>query len=102
MLYATKKMGVEKCGGNILIKHFKKFSDEGSFASKSNLDATSLAKDDYGRFKLIGAVFHNGGLKGGHYTAETIDPISNEGIIFRSYKNDKRDAHSKWAYIIKE
>ena len=111
MVRATKEMGVEKCGGNILIIHLKRFSGEGSYASKIEtpieypdfLNAESFTKDDKGRFKFIGAVFHIGGLGGGHYTAAALDPLSNEWYSFNdstAKKIEKRSAHNKGAYIL--
>lgn len=111
MVCATKEMGVEKCGGKALIIHLKRFSGERRFSTKIEttvdypdiLDASTFAKNDKGKFKLIGAVFHNGGLGGGHYTAAAIDPQSNEWYSFNdstAKKMEKRGAHSKWAYIL--
>ena len=104
-------MGVEKCGNEALIIHFKRFSGEGLFASKIDtlvdypdvLEVSTFAKNDRGRFKLIGAVFHSGGLGGGHYTAAAVDPASNEWYNFNdsiSRRIDKSEAHNRGAYML--
>ncbi|KAK8857524.1 hypothetical protein M9Y10_015929 [Tritrichomonas musculus] len=111
MVCAMKEMGIEKCGKKVLIIHFKRFSGEGQFASKIDtpvdypdvLDVGKFAKDDRGRFRLIGAVFHSGGLGGGHYTAAAIDPASNSWYYFNdsmASKISKERAHSRGAYIL--
>lgn len=111
LVCATKEMGVERCGRNALIIHLKRFSGEGYFASKIDtpvdypdvLDAASFAKNDSGKFKLIGAVFHSGGLGGGHYTAAAIDPQSKEWYNFNdsmARRIDRSGAHSRGAYIL--
>lgn len=111
MVCATKEMGVEKCGNEALIIHFKRFSGEGLFASKIDtlvdypdvLEVSTFAKNDRGRFKLIGAVFHSGGLGGGHYTAAAVDPASNEWYNFNdsiARRIDKSEAHNRGAYML--
>lgn len=108
---ATKKIGVEKCGGNALIIHLKRFMRNGSFSSKIEtnveypdfLDVSSFTKDDEGLFELIGVVFHSGSLDGGHYTAAAVDPMSGEWYNFNDStvrKIDNCDAHSSRAYIL--
>lgn len=111
MVKATKEMGVERCGQKILIIHLKRFSGEGYFASKidtsvdypDELDAKTFANSDRGTFRLIGAVFHSGGLGGGHYTAAAVDPESNDWYNFNdsmATKINRSEAHKGGAYIL--
>lgn len=110
MVCATKEMGVDKCA-KILIVHLKRFSGEGYFASKIDtsveypdfLESSSFAKHDSGRFRLIGAVFHSGGLGGGHYTSAAVDPASGDWYSFNdslASKIDVKSAHKGSAYIL--
>lgn len=110
MVCATKEMGVEKCA-KVVIIHLKRFSGEGYFSSKIDtnvdypdfLESSSFAKHDSGRFKLIGAVFHSGGLGGGHYTSAAIDPNSGDWYSFNdsmATKIDSKSAHKGSAYIL--
>lgn len=110
MVCATKEMGVDKLA-KILIIHLKRFSGEGYFASKIDtavdypdfIEASSFAKNDHGKFRLIGAVFHSGGLGGGHYTSAAIDPNSGDWYNFNdsfASKIDSSSAHKGSAYIL--
>lgn len=57
----------------------------------------------YCNYKLIGAVFHLGGLNGGHYTAAALDQPTDNWYYFNdsnATKIEKETAHSKYAYIL--
>ena len=111
MVCPTKENGIVRCGGKALIIHLKRFSGDGIFSLKidTNVDypdvlhASSFTKEDQGVFELIGAVFHFGGMGGGHYTAAAVDPCSNEWFYFNdstARRIDRSEAHSRSAYIL--
>jgi ubiquitin C-terminal hydrolase len=105
---ATKKMGV-KCCGQVLIIHFKRFA-AARFAKIDTaveypdvLDSASFAAEPTGRYRLIGAVFHSGGLGGGHYTAAAVDLPSGRWFNFNDSTAtpiDKSGAHKGTAYLL--
>ncbi|OHT11306.1 hypothetical protein TRFO_19286 [Tritrichomonas foetus] len=110
MVCATKEMGIDQCA-EILIIHLKRFSGEGYFASKidtnvdypDTLDTNVFTRKKSGVYRLIGAVFHSGGLGGGHYTAAAIDPSSGKWYNFNDSMAspiDSTSAHSGRAYIL--
>lgn len=111
MVSPMKEIGVEKCGKKALIIHMKRFSGKGLFSLKIDtnvdypdvLEASSFTKSDNGKFRLIGAVFHIGGLGYGHYTAAAIDPNTNEWYNFNdsvATRIDRSEAHKKDAYML--
>jgi ubiquitin C-terminal hydrolase len=56
-----------------------------------------------GRYHLIGAVFHSGGLGGGHYTAAALDRPSGHWFSFSdsaAARADRGGAHRGSAYIL--
>lgn len=110
MVCATKEMGVDSCP-KILLIHLKRFSGEGYFASKidtkvdypDELDSKTFTRKNSGIYRLIGAVFHGGGLGGGHYTAAALDPESKRWYNFNdsiATPIDSSGAHKGGAYIL--
>jgi ubiquitin C-terminal hydrolase len=105
---ATKKMGV-KCCGQILIIHFKRFAAtrfvkvDTAVDYPDVLDSALFAAEPTGRYRLIGVVFHSGGLGGGHYTAAAFDLTSQRWFNFNdslATPIDKSGAHKSAAYLL--
>jgi ubiquitin C-terminal hydrolase len=105
---ATKTMGVHRCG-QVLIVHLKRFAAARLAKVDTRvdypdvLDSATFAEEPTGKYRLIGAVFHNGGLGGGHYTAAAFDLTSRGWFNFNDTivtPIDKSAAHKSNAYIL--
>jgi ubiquitin C-terminal hydrolase len=105
---ATKRMGVGHCP-RVLIIHFKRFSAmryskiDTSVDYPDVLDSADFAAKPTGKYKLIGAVFHSGGLGGGHYTAAALDQPSERWFNFNdslASPIDRARAHQGSAYLL--
>jgi ubiquitin C-terminal hydrolase len=105
---ATKKMGVDRCA-QILLVHLKRFSAERFSKIETPLeypdvlDTADFAATPTGKYQLIGAVFHSGGLGGGHYTAAALDQPTGQWFYFNdsmAIKVEKSGAHKGSAYIL--
>ena len=111
MVRATRRIGILRVA-DVIIVHLKRFSDEGYFTTKietevkypSLLNMSRYAKDGHtGFYKLVGAVFHSGGLGGGHYTAAALDQSTNSWYNFNDSSAtpiSESSAHSRSAYIL--
>jgi ubiquitin C-terminal hydrolase len=101
-------MGVDRCAPTLVV-HFKRFSTD-RFSKIDTaveypdvLDTADFAATPTGTYRLIGAVFHSGGLGGGHYTAAALDQPSGQWYYFNdssASRVDKSGAHRTSAYII--
>ena len=104
---ATKKMGVKSCAP-ILIVHLKRFSAfhyskiDTAVDYPDRLDTRTFARQPTGMYRLIGAVFHSGGLGGGHYTAAACDRSGKWYYFNDSMASaiDQSSAHKSSAYIL--
>jgi ubiquitin C-terminal hydrolase len=103
---ATKKIGIYRCAP-VLIIHLKRFTDsfrkiDTNVEYPLELDLTPYVTKG-GHYKLIGAVFHSGGLGGGHYTAAALDQVQNKWYNFNdsfATQIDASSAISRSAYIL--
>jgi ubiquitin C-terminal hydrolase len=67
------------------------------------LDSADFAAEPTGKYKLIGVVFHSGGLGGGHYTAAAVDLPSGRWFNFNdsfASQIDRTGAHKGSAYLL--
>ena len=111
LVCATKRMGVDACAP-ILIIHLKRFSGHSFLSTKIEaavdyppiIDSSSFCQSpNSGKYKLIGAVFHSGGLGGGHYVAAAWDAPSENWYNFNdsiATRVTPSGAHSSKAYIL--
>jgi ubiquitin C-terminal hydrolase len=109
MVQAIKRSGIQRAPA-VLVVHLKRFEGSGWSARKIATPVSYPDLLDVGvltghraRYKLIGAVLHDGTCYGGHYTAVAFDQIGGKW----HYYNDsqvreitKDEAHSDRAYIL--
>jgi ubiquitin C-terminal hydrolase len=108
---ASKRTRIQSCPP-ILIVHLKRFEGSGWHAKKK---ATPISYPDFidvdlvtgshngPKYELIGAVFHNGTITAGHYTAAALDQKQKQWYSYndsRATMIDKTQAHSSSAYIL--
>ncbi|KAH0786417.1 Clan CA, family C19, ubiquitin hydrolase-like cysteine peptidase [Histomonas meleagridis] len=108
---ATKKIEIEQCPP-VLIIHLKRFEGRLRYATKidttvdypDELDASLFTmKKNNDVYRLIGVVFHAGGLNGGHYTSAALDLPSGQWYYFNDSSASKISiaaAHNSKAYIL--
>lgn len=107
---AVKSSGIQKCG-QVLIIHLKRFTGMGFFTTKvdtvvqypDEIDSSTFCNENCGKYKLIGAIFHSGGLMSGHYTAAAIDQQTDKWYYFNDSDAtpcEAKVAHSSRTYIL--
>lgn len=111
LVCATKRLGVDACAP-ILIIQLKRFSGHSLRSTKIEtcveypaiIDSAEFCrKSDCGKYRLIGAVFHSGGLGGGHYVAVAWDAPSERWFNFNdsiATPVNEAGVHSSKAYIL--
>jgi ubiquitin C-terminal hydrolase len=110
---AVKKLSIAQTAP-VLVIHLKRFEGVG-YASKKvgteveypdTLEARSFlagAHQNSPSYKLIGAVFHNGTMYGGHYTSAVLDQTENQWYYYNDANVSQvkpSRAHSRDAYIL--
>jgi ubiquitin C-terminal hydrolase len=93
----------------VLIVHLKRFGlcsyrkIETPVEYPDVLDSETFAMQPSGKYRLTGAVFHTGGMGGGHYTAAAIDLESGRWYLFNdaiASAIDATAAHKANAYLL--
>lgn len=106
---ATKTLNVYRCAP-ILIIHFKRFSPYSQRKISTKVDypdvldtSNFVVSEEGGKYRLIGAVFHHGGLFGGHYTSAALSQDTNKWYYYDdsvAREISSKEAHSSSAYIL--
>jgi ubiquitin carboxyl-terminal hydrolase 8 len=109
MVQADKRMGIEYCGPFLMI-HLKRFHGVGikidtPVAYPDVLDAEIFGSPEMKgcKYRLIGAILHQGTLGMGHYTAVALDEPSGSWFHFSdsvSVRINASKAHSGNAYVL--
>jgi ubiquitin carboxyl-terminal hydrolase 8 len=105
---AVKRIGVQSCP-QLLIVHLKRFSAlryrkvDTPVDYPDLLESGSFAVEPSGSYRLFAAVFHTGGMNGGHYTAAAIDLESGKWCMFNDAMASPIEsgaAHKPNAYLL--
>ena len=110
LVCATTRMGIERCP-NILIIHLKRFEFslertvkiETDVSFPNELDLHSFCEHDRGKAKLISVIYHSGSIYNGHYTASSLDPLTNTWYYYNDSfvsKVDGNKVHNQNAYLL--
>ena len=95
----------------VLIIHLNRFNGTGLFLNKietdvnysKEIDISKYTNNKRGYYSLFGAIYHVGGIMGGHYTAAAIDQSTHQWYYFNDTQTSPihpNIVHSSHAYVL--